>query len=213
MKEYDAYLFDADGTLIDTKELILRSFLHMGDVMDAAPLDQAFVLNTIGLPMARQLRLFLGEGKDEAYYVRAAEAYTEYQMEHRTEYLRAFPGAAETLEALRRRGKKLAVVTSRRMLTTGPFLDQLGLREFFSLIVTPEDTDRHKPHPEPALLALRRLGAKAEASVFIGDAVFDIQCGKAAGMETVFVTWGGVDPSGLEVRPDWIVETFGEIVP
>ncbi len=213
MKEYDAYLFDADGTLIDTKELIFRSFLHMGEAMDAGALDHDLIRNTIGLPMARQLRLFLGEGRDEEYYARAGAAYTEFQMAHADDFLRAFPGSVETLRELRRRGKKLAVVTSRRLLTTKPFLEQLGLLEFFDLLVTPEDTEKHKPDPEPALLAMRRLGATPEKTVFIGDAVFDIQCGKAAGMDTIFVVWGGVDPSGWDVRPDWTVDRFDRILP
>ena len=212
MKEYDAYLFDADGTLIDTKELILRSFLHMGEVLGAAfPPELAH--GSIGLPVMTQMRLLLGEGKEEAYYEHARDVYNTHLLAHADEYVRAFPGAVEVVGELHRRGKKLAVVTSRRSGSTHTLLRQTGLEQFFSEFVTPECTERHKPHPEPALLALEKLNAKPGETVFIGDAIFDIQCGHAAGTATAFVIWGGMNPAGWEIQPDWTAERFDDLLP
>ena len=213
MKEYNAYLFDADGTLMDTRELIFRSFLHMGEEMGAGPLSHDLIHGTTGLPLVKQMRLILGEGKGDDYYARARDVYNGFMMSHLDEYLRSFPGAVETVGELHRRGKKLAVVTSRRLPSAQLFLDRVGLKQFFDVFVTPESTEKHKPEPEPALLAMHRLGAKPEETVFVGDAIFDIKCGKSAGTDTVFVTWGGMDPSEWEVRPDWTVERFEQLIP
>ena len=213
MKEYDAYLFDADGTILDTRELIYRSFAHMGRVMGAAMPDRDFVESTVGLILSTQLRMILGPGHDEDYYARATEEYRGYMNDNFRAHLATFPGAAEVLAELHGRGKKLAVVTSRRMTTLGVFLDFLDLRRYFTVLVTPESTQAHKPDPEPALLALRELGAVPERSVFVGDAIFDIKCGAAAGMDTAFVEWGGMDPSDWEVRPSFIAKVFSDLLP
>lgn len=213
MKEYDAYLFDADGTLMDTRELIFRSFLHMGEAMGADMPPHELIHGTVGLPLVKQMRIILGEGKDEEYYARARDEYNNFMMAHLDDYLRSFPGAVETIGALHGMGKKLAVVTSRRLHSAQLFLERLGLKRFFSVFVTPESTEKHKPEPEPALLAMAKLGAKPGETVFVGDAVFDIKCGNSAGTDTAFVVWGGMDPSEWEVRPDWIIERFEQLLP
>lgn len=213
MKEYDAYLFDADGTLIDSKEIILRSFEHAIEHMGAADPGREFTGYTIGLPVAKQMRLVLGEGRDEAYYREAVRVYSGFMNEHFKSCLAAFPGVRDGLETLRARGKKLAVVTSRRKPSLERFFRHLDLFDCFDLFVTPESTERHKPDPEPALFAARELGVAPERCVFIGDAVFDIQCGAAAGMDTVLVKWGGLDPSGWPVRPGLVVDDFADLLP
>ncbi len=212
MKEYDAYLFDADGTLVDTKGIIVASYGAMGDVM-GIPIDRELVYNTVGLTFEQQLRMVIGEGHAPEYYEKAKKVYTDSQMELCREHLRAFPGVAEGLRALRSMGKKMAVVSSRRIVTLRPFLEAVGLDGFFDAWVTPENTERHKPHPEPALLGARLLGVEPGRCVFIGDATFDIECGNAAGMDTAFVVWGGMDPSDWPVKPDATVTEFSQLLP
>lgn len=211
MKEYDAYLFDVDGTLINTKDLIMRSFLHMGRIMEV-DFPPELARGSIGLPVMTQMRLLLGEGHEEAYYMRARDVYNEYLISNAEDVV-AFPGAVKVIGELHRHGKKLAVVTSRRQGSTHALLKQVGLEQFFTEFVTPERTERHKPEAEPALFAMEKLGAKPETTLFVGDATFDIQCGHAAGTDTAFVTWGGMDPSTWEVRPDWTAEKFEDLLP
>lgn len=213
MKEYDAYLFDADGTLIDSKEIIQQSFNHAIERLGATHPGRDFIGATIGLPVMAQMRMVMGEGREDAYYEEARRVYGDFMTEHFQDYLGAFPGVKEGLEVLRARGKKLAVVTSRRRASLERFLDYLGLGACFDLLVTPESTERHKPEAEPALFAARAFGAEPARCVFIGDAVFDIQCGNAAGMDTVLVSWGGLDPVGWPVQPDLIVDDFAALLP
>ncbi len=213
MKEYDAYLFDADGTIIDTRELIYRSFMHMGRAMGVVMPPRDYIESTTGLPVVVQLPMLLGEGHDGAYYDEAGRHYSDYMMEVYRDYLRSFPDTAEVLAELKSRGKKLAVVTSRRRPSLELFLDVLELKSFFDLLVTPEDTSKSKPDPEPAFFALSRLNAEPGRTVFIGDAEFDMRCGKAAGTDAVYVEWGGMDYAAWPVRPDYVAGKFTDLLP
>lgn len=213
MKSYAAYLFDADGTIIDTREMIYQSFVRMGEAMKMEMPPRDFIEATIGLPVTVQVPLILGEGKGEEYYARARNAYSDHMMANYRKLLGTFPGVREGLAKLAENGKKLAVVTSRRRQSLDIFLDALDLNRYFSLKVTPEDTVRSKPDPEPALLAMRLLGSYPEETVFIGDAEFDIRCGRAAGIDAVLVAWGGMDPSGWPIRPDFTARHFSDLLP
>lgn len=213
MKEYDAYLFDADGTLLDTKGPIVAAFEAMGKGMGVELPATDFIIGTIGLPLVKQIRLILGEGYDEEFYAKAGKIYGDTLMADYRETLRLFPGVMTGLRTLRKLGKKLAVVTSRRLLSLEAFLQATGIEEDFDLLVTPELTENHKPHPEPALYTARKLGVAPKDCVFIGDATFDIDCGKAAGMDAVLVSWSGANPAGWKIQPDLIVSNFPELLP
>lgn len=212
MKHYDAYLFDVDGTLIDTKPMIVASYLHLGEVV-GVDVDRRLVLDTIGLPLRVQAEIVLGKGREAAYYDEAAVIYSRYMDRVYKDYIQLFPGAAECLAALRDLGKRLAIVTSRRRRSLDSFLDYLDVSGFFEVVVTPDDIPAHKPDPAPARLALERLGVEAAKSVFIGDAGFDVQCGNGAGTDTAFVAWGGNPVDGLPLRPDFVAETFADLLP
>jgi pyrophosphatase PpaX len=213
MKSYAAYLFDADGTIIDTRELIYRSFMRMGEEMKAEMPDRPFIEATVGLPVEVQVPILLGQGRGKEYYARAENAYRAYMMEVYRDFLDVFPGVREGLAKLAAAGRKLAVVTSRGRQSLDIFLDVLDINRYFSRKITPEDTERSKPDPQPAELAMRLLEAKAEETVFVGDAEYDIRCGKAAGTDTILAAWGGMDPANWPVRPDFIASNFSDILP
>jgi pyrophosphatase PpaX len=213
MREYDAYLFDADGTIIDTREMIYHSYIRMAEVLGIEPPARELVMNTTGLPVRRQIRELLGWDHDDAYYDRAATAYGDHIMELYPTHLRAFPGVKEGLERLWKAGKRLAVVTSRRRHSLDLFLGKLDLAKYFHALVTPDDTDEHKPSPEPALLAMRLIEADPRRTVFVGDAEFDIQCGKAAGTAAAFVSWAGIEYKNWPVQPDFVADTFQDLLP
>ncbi|MCL2001351.1 MAG: HAD-IA family hydrolase [Planctomycetes bacterium] len=213
MREFDAYLFDADGTIIDTRELICRCFVYMGKVMEVRLPSRPEIEATIGLPVQRQVRDFLGWGRPDAYYAEAIRAYGEHMMKIYPEFLGIFPGVAEGLAELTRRGKKLAVVTSRGRSSLTLYLETMGIARFFPVLVTPDDTEKHKPDPAPAIFAMKLLAAEPGSTVFVGDAEFDIRCGKAAGTATAYVEWGGMDYQKWPVQPDFTAKTFAELLP
>lgn len=210
MKDYEYYLFDADGTLIDTTELIYRCFRYSCKKFGGFDVERERVVGNIGLPLRAQLELYLGRLSDE----RAEEiqdAHMKHQMTIYPDYLRLFETVEAGLKLLKSRNKTLAVVTSRRMKSLELYLTETGIREYFDVLVTPEMTEKHKPDPAPAEKALELLNADAHAALFIGDAEFDIACGKGAGTDTAFVTWSNNDRSELKTMPTWFIDSLEQL--
>jgi pyrophosphatase PpaX len=211
MKHYAAYLFDADGTLIDTTELIYQCFVYTCRKFAGMELSRPEVVKHVGLTLRRHLELYLGPLSDEGFRTTAA-AHMEYQMSIYPQYLRAFPGVLDALSALRAQHRTLAVVTSRRTESLTVYLRQTGLSGFFDCCVTPEDTTEHKPHPEPAQRALALLGVAARDALFVGDSSFDMECGASAGCDTAFVTWSHITATSLASPPTWLIDDMRELV-
>lgn len=211
MKQYTAYLFDCDGTLIDTTELIYQCFVHSCKKFGNIHVTREQVFANIGIPLRNQLEHFLGPLFDE----KASEitkAHMDYQLKIYKNYLQLFPGASETLSQLKDKGKKLAVVTSRKTRTLTLYFKQLGIYQFFNVFITPELTEKHKPDPEPALEALKQLQCSAEETLFVGDSIYDIECGVKARMDTAFVTWSRIDPELLSIKPTYIISEMKELL-
>jgi pyrophosphatase PpaX len=210
MKSYEYYLFDADGTLIDTTELIYQCFRYSCKKFGGFDIERERVVGNIGLPLRAQLEVYLGQLSDE----RAAEvqdAHMKYQMTIYSDHLRLFDTVKTGLDLLKSLKKTLAVVTSRRMKSLELYLNETGIREYFDVLVTPEMTEKHKPDPAPAQKALELLDAQAHESLFIGDAEFDIACGKGAGTDTAFVTWSNNKRSELKTMPTWFIDSLEQL--
>jgi pyrophosphatase PpaX len=180
-------LFDLDGTLIDSGEMILASFRHATWTVLAREIpDEELVAATGGATIHDQMRAFDRDRVEEL-----VEAYREHN-EPLHDDLAAFDGVEELLARLVREGRRLGVVTSKRRKTVDLAFRVLPIGEFFDAIVTADQVERHKPDPEPVLVALERLGAEPEDAAFVGDSPFDVGAGKAAGVFTVAVSWGGI---------------------
>jgi len=212
VKSYRNYLFDLDGTLLNTAELIYQTFLHICRKYAGITVCRTQVFSDIGQPLANQIQLYLGHLAPERLRT-ILDDFRDYQLSIHGNYLSVFPGTLETLTELRRKGSRLAVVTSRKMETTRIYLKQFDLYDRFDVIVTPEMTDKHKPDPEPALKAIEMLHGKAEATLFVGDAHFDIACGHQAGMDTAFVAWSHNDPAAIRPQPTYILVQLSDLLP
>jgi len=130
------------------------------------------------------------------------------------EELLSCAGMEDALEQLRAQGRRLGLVTAKRRATVELAFEHVPLRHVFDTIVGGDETERHKPDPEPLLLAAERLGARPEETAYVGDSPFDIRAAKAAGMGSVAVTWGRIhDRARLELEePDAIVDTAEELL-
>jgi pyrophosphatase PpaX len=124
------------------------------------------------------------------------------------DYLRLFPDVPEALSRLTSHGRHMAIVTSRMPRTLGLYLETTGISQYFEALVTPRDTKKHKPDPEPALKALSLLKGMPDRALFVGDATFDIECGYNAGMDTAFVAWSHNDVSSLAVTPTHVLASL-----
>ncbi|HEX2110483.1 MAG TPA: HAD-IA family hydrolase [Gaiellaceae bacterium] len=202
-------LFDLDGTLIDSGEMILASFRHATRTVLAREIpDEELVAATGGATIYEQMRAFDRDRVEEL-----VRAYREHN-EPLHNALAAFDGVEELLVRLVREGRRLGIVTSKRRRTVDLAFRVLPIGEFFETIVTADQVERHKPDPEPVLVALERLGASPGDAAFVGDSPFDVAAGKAAGVFTVAVSWGGIHPEErlLAAGADVIAHSPSELV-
>ena len=199
-----AVLFDFDGTLVDTTEMIHQSMRHAtSSVLGREDIPRETLLANVGQPLPRQMEL-LDAGKAELLL----EAYRSHHEDHHDDLIREFPHIEESLARLRAAGKKVAVVTSKRRASVEMALDNFpGLRDVVDRFVTLEDTTEHKPHPEPLWRGLELLGGiPQERAAYVGDSPFDVQAAKAAGLTSVAVSWGAFSEDRLrEAGPDHLV--------
>jgi len=211
MKPYACYLFDADGTLIDTVDLIYRCFVHGLGVHSQRTVTRAEVESLVGLTLRAQYERYLGPLSDQQYAV-IRDTHMGYQMRIHRDHVKAFPGVAAELSRLHAAGRRLGVVSSRLRETLTLYLGETGLAPYFQTVVTPEDTQRHKPDPQPVLLALQRLQVLPGDALMVGDAAWDVECAAAAGVDSALVSWSRSDPSLMTVKPTYCIAGLGELL-
>ena len=211
IKRYTGYLFDLDGTLINTRKLNLQCLKFTMDSFIGLSVNPEELKKQLGRPLRRQIRHFLGHLEQIDYDV-VMQTYVDYQLEIRNDYLTLYDGVFDVLQSLKNDGCRLAVVTSRSAPTAHLYLDELKIRPFFASVVTPEDTATAKPHPEPALKALARVGADRDNSLFVGDTCYDILCGRDAGLDTCLIRWP--DNEGIYEGPKstWEIHQLRELL-
>ncbi len=186
---YPTVLFDLDGTLIDSGEIILSSFRHATNTVLGRQIpDEVLAAAVGGSNIYDQMRAFDEERVDELVRV-----YREHN-EPLHDDLVAFEGIERVLDRFKTEGRQLGIVTAKRRKTVELAFAILPLEPYFDTVVTSEQTEHHKPHPEPVLTALDRLGSRPEEAAFVGDSPFDMGAGKAAGVFTVAVSWGKIHP-------------------
>ena len=205
-------LFDLDGTLADTVELILMSYRHtMRTHLGDAPPDERW-LSTMGTPLRDQLVAFARSSTEAEAML---ETYTTFQRRVHDEMVRPFPGAGEVLEALRGRGSRVGVVTSKREDVARRTLGVCGLDAHVEALVCAEHVRRGKPDPEAVHVALAALELEdyPREVLFVGDSPFDLRAGRAAGTLTAAVCWGACSRDTLSAeRPDYVLERLEELL-
>jgi len=207
---YEAVLFDLDGTLVDTLELILASYRytmekHLGNV----PPDEEW-LRTMGTPLMIQLRDFAQTAEQAEAML---QTYLDHNEEHQESLIRSFPGALDAVRAIRAAGYRLGVVTSKLGDNARRELISCGFDGLFDALVSASDVERPKPHPEPVLRGLAAIGAEPAATLLVGDSVYDLQAGRAAGVDTAAALWGPFDRDALAPgAPDYWLEDIAALL-
>lgn len=210
MKNIELIIFDLDGTLIDSLDDLANATNHM--------------LLSLGKPAAtlEQVRSYVGQGArrlvEKALPAATADEierglalFLAYNEEHIVDRTRLYPGALETLTALREAGLMLAVVSNKNVALCNKVLTTLSADGFFASVVGADSLAERKPSPEPLLKVLRDLGVPPERAIMVGDSINDIAAGQAAGMATIGCTFGYGDLAEIE-DADFLIDSLPELL-
>lgn len=206
-----AVLFDLDGTLIDSIDLILESAQYAFTKCGLAGPTRAEWLVGVGRPLPVMFRHFAPGGDEDVPALIAA--YREFQTANHDALVHAYKGIPEMLGVLTGRGHPLAIVTSKSDALAARGLAHTGIDGFFDTVVGMESSQRHKPDPEPVMVALHRLGYAPGEAWFVGDSVHDMESGNAAGVATVGALWGPFDADDLAPsKPRHLAHTVEDVL-
>ena len=222
MAAYDTCLFDFDGTIVDSREAIITAWQHTYKTLTGKEGNEEEILSTFG----EQLDMSLARKFPDTPPEESVKIYRDYQIKRLPKLIHLFPGVKETITELKSLDIKLGVVTSRHKETFDIMFDKFNLGEYFSTVVTSEDTEKHKPDPAPVLKALDGLSADPGSTVMIGDSLYDMMTSHNAGVDFALVSWTdtlkiGESSDGklfirsaLETseRPEYLIKEPGDII-
>jgi pyrophosphatase PpaX len=180
----DTLLFDLDGTLINTNELIIASFLHTLEQYKPGEYTREHAIEFIGPPLKDSF-----ESVDPTRVDEMIQTYRTFNHAKHDELVTEYEGVYETVERLHKEGYKLAIVTTKIRKTALMGLKLTGLDQFFDVVIGLDDVEKAKPDPEPLEKALNALGSSKESAMMIGDSHFDVLAGKNLGIPTAVVGW------------------------
>lgn len=200
-----AVLFDFDGTLLNTNDLIFTSYEYAFQKVLGRSITEEEIHDLYGKPLYSSLAKY-GEFQDML-----CDTYREFNELHHDELVKTFDGAADGVRKIKEHGFKTAIVTSKRRYTLEKGIRILGLDGFFDVLITPDNTDKHKPEPHPVLKACELLGISPSETIMVGDSIFDFECAKRAGARLAGVNYSTTKDAIKAYDPDYMVDTVDEL--
>ncbi len=199
-----AILFDLDGTLLDTNELIYNSFRHTFNEFVNREVSKSEITSLYGKPLEYS---FSNYTEDKELVNKMIKVYREYNLKHHDNMCAPFDGVVELLTKLKNKGIKLGIVTSKKKDTAVRGMEIGNIIKFMDVIITPELTEKHKPDGEPALKACEILNVNPNETIMVGDSSYDLLCGKRAGCYTCGVYYTAINIEELlEVQPTYMIK-------
>jgi pyrophosphatase PpaX len=210
--DFDAVLFDVDGTLVDSLEMIVRGLRDTYERFAGVRPSTDEILLQIGKPLSDQVRLHLGSEPTPQQISEMSEfAIGRFSLYEEHESL--FRPAVDCLRLLHRQGVRTALVTSKSDVELCGFLNRFEGARYVDATICASDVHRPKPHPESALKACEILGVRPERAAMVGDSVYDLRCAKQAGLTAVAVAYGaGRREDLLREQPDLLLDTPEELL-
>lgn len=201
-------LFDLDGTLVNTNELIIASFEHTLNKYYPNKYTKEDILPFMGPTLEESFGTVDKDRVDELI-----ATYRKFNRENHDAYVREFDTVYETVGSLKEQGYKMAIVTSKIRYMANMGMKLARLNDFFDVVVAVDDVTHAKPHPEPVEKALSLLGAKPEEAVMVGDNHHDIEGGRNAGVKTAAVAWSAKGRDFLaSYAPDYMLEQMSDLL-
>ncbi|KAB8132157.1 pyrophosphatase PpaX [Gracilibacillus oryzae] len=180
----ETILFDLDGTLIDTNELIIASFTHTVGKFGDRPYAREEIIEFIGPPLVDSLQKVNPEKVEDMM-----KTYREHNYANHENYVKAYPTVVDTIKKLKEAGYQLGIVTTKLSDTARLGLEITGMGDMFEVLIGLDDVENAKPHPEPILKAIDKLKANPMTTLMVGDNYHDIEAGHNAGVQTAGVAW------------------------
>ncbi|CUS76350.1 pyrophosphatase PpaX [Candidatus Kryptonium thompsonii] len=213
-------IFDLDGTIAQTNELIFESFNYIAEKYTGRRFSNEEIPSLFFGPpeeggIRKLLQLFSSDNKvlqNIDFYVESAvnEFYSYYEKNH--DKAKVYPGIKETLSFLKHKGLKLALFTGKGKITTSITLRKLGLEHFFDIVITGDDVKYHKPFGEGIKKILDKLGLKPDEAILVGDAVSDVSAGREAGVKIISALWDSYGKDKvINLNPDFVVYSVDEL--
>lgn len=207
-KQITTILFDLDGTLIDTNELIIASFLHTLNHYYPGEYTREDVLPFMG-PSLKETFSSIDPDRVEEMI----ERYRTHNLANHDSLVKEFDGVYETVKALKEKGYKLAIVSTKMSSTVKKGLKLTNLDSFFDVIVAMDNVENVKPHPEPLEKALKKLGSVPQETIMVGDNYHDILGAKNAGTLSAGVAWSAKGRAFIEkYEPDFILDNMQDLL-
>lgn len=205
-------ILDFDGTLADTRELIVQTNQEVQRRMGYPVTDEAGIVATVGLPLKECIMVMYPDLPREELPAWVS-TYREVFDRLKTQIIpQLFPHVKETLEALTAKGCRFTVASSRGTESLTDFLREMGIAPYISYVLGADDVSKAKPHPEPVLKTLEALSAEASETLVVGDMPVDVQMGLGAGAWTCGVTYGNSDRAALlEAGANYVIDDFGQL--
>ncbi|MDN4608602.1 pyrophosphatase PpaX [Sporosarcina highlanderae] len=201
-------LFDFDGTLLDTNELIIQTFQTVLDAHYPGKYERVDIIPFLG-PTLRETM----EAVDPLKYAELMKEYREWNYANHDLLATEFDGVTETLRQLKNNGMKMAIVSTKRNDMIRKGLELISIQNLFDTVIGLDDVQNAKPHPEPLLLAMERLNSTPEETLMIGDNSHDIEGGKNAGVRTAGVAWSIKGEKFIrELEPDFVLQHISDLL-
>ncbi len=202
-----ALLFDFDGTLLNTNDLIIQTFMHVLNERFPGQYSPKDCLKFLG-PSLKQIFSDIAPGAEDAMVAK----YRAYNELHHDELVSQYPDVVPTLEQLKAMGIKLAIVSTKRNRMIDRGLSVLGASHLFDIRIGSDDVKNVKPDPEPVLFALERLGVSKEEAIMIGDNSHDIEAGHNAGVKAAGVAWAFKGEEYLQqFKPEYMLHHMTDL--
>ncbi|ENH98441.1 pyrophosphatase PpaX [Gracilibacillus halophilus YIM-C55.5] len=204
----ETILFDLDGTLINTNELIIASFTHTAEQFGDRKYSREEILDFIGPPLTESLAKINPDKVDDMM-----ETYRKHNYENHETYVEAYPTVVDTINRLKQEGYQLGIVTTKLNDTAKLGLEITGMDQAFDVLIGLDDVDHAKPHPEPILEAIDQLKANPMTTLMVGDNYHDIEAGHNAGVQTAGVSWSIKGKEILEQHePNYMLDEMADLL-
>jgi pyrophosphatase PpaX len=205
--KHQVVLFDLDGTLINTNELILASFMHTLNKHCPGKYTEEDVLAIMGEPLLDQMRRFDPDQAEEM-----VKTYHAYNVEKHDEYVKEFPHVREVLKRLHQVGVVMGVVSNKRRSVVEMGLKLIGLDPYMQTVVCFGEGLKGKPEPDMIHYALKKLHAIPDQALMVGDSRYDLLAAKRAGVASAAVAWSLHAEELKEYEPDYYLEDMRDLL-